>query len=176
MAVVLRRGVAGELRGAGRGGIVGGLQGFDNALDDNVKFVFDLTNVAPFKRVFTDMVIVDDHLSAAEDEKRNSDAWRNFVPNDGMFSEFVPLALGWYGEFGREFKNFVRRIADHYIGDAYAKEWRGAPDFGAGSSKTPQSDRCLFAKRARRVRSGRRGKEVQPRIAEAYSERSSAGH
>ena len=44
--------------------------------------------------------------------KRNSDAWKNFVPNDGMFSEFIPLALGWYGEFGREFKNFVRRIAD----------------------------------------------------------------
>jgi len=96
----------------------------DNALDDNVKFVFDLTNVAPFRRVFADMVIVDDHLAVAEDEKRNSDAWKNFVPNDGMFSEFIPLALGWYGEFGREFKNFVRRIADHYIGDAYARKWR----------------------------------------------------
>ena len=101
----------------------GGGEGFLD-LDDNVKFVFDLTNVAPFKRVFTDMVVVDDHLSVAETEKTNSDAWRNFVRNDGMFSEFVPLVLGWYGEFGREFKNFVRRIADHYIGDAYAKEWR----------------------------------------------------
>lgn len=55
------------------------------------------------------------------------------VPNDGKLSEFVsfiramPLvalrAIGLYGESGREMKDFIRRIADHYIGDRHAKEW-----------------------------------------------------
>ena len=96
----------------------------DNAMDDNVKFVFDLKNVAPCTRIGSDIVTVADHLRIAEENKRNSPAWKDFVPQDGMACEFVPFAIGWYGEMGREVKSFVRRVADHHIGDAYAKEWR----------------------------------------------------
>ena len=70
------------------------------------------------------IVTVADHLRIAEENKRNSPAWKDFVPQDGMACEFVPFAIGWYGEMGREVKSFVRRVADHHIGDAYAKEWR----------------------------------------------------
>lgn len=86
--------------------------------------IFDLTNVAPFKRVGSDMEVVLDHLHVAEEEKRNSPAWKNFVPNDGLPSEFVPLALGWFGEFGADFKSFIHRVTSHYIGDQYAQKWR----------------------------------------------------
>ena len=34
----------------------------ENALDDNVKLVFDLTNVAPITRCGTDVLVVDEHL------------------------------------------------------------------------------------------------------------------
>jgi hypothetical protein len=85
----------------------------DNAMDDNVKFVFDLKNVAPCTRIGSDIVTVANHLRIAEENKRNSPAWKDFVPQDGMACEFVPFAIGWYGEMGREVKSFVRRVADH---------------------------------------------------------------
>ena len=66
----------------------------NNAFDDNVKFVFDLTNVAPITRLGVNFRVVDEHLRAAEENKRHSPAWKDFAPNDGMVSEFIPLALG----------------------------------------------------------------------------------
>ena len=72
----------------------------DNAFDDNVKIVFDLTNAAPLTRRGTDILAVDNHLEGAEEKKRSSPAWANFVPLDGLTSEFVPFALGWYGDMG----------------------------------------------------------------------------
>ena len=36
----------------------------DNAFDDNVKIVFDLTNQAPLTRQGTNILAVDDHLES----------------------------------------------------------------------------------------------------------------
>lgn len=62
----------------------------DNAFNDNVKFVFDLTNVAPITRLGAGLRIVDENLRAAEENKQYSPAWKDFAPNDGIVSEFVP--------------------------------------------------------------------------------------
>ena len=96
----------------------------DNAFDDNVKIVFDLTNAAPLTRRGTDILVVDNHLEGAEEKKRSSPAWANFVPLDGLTSEFVPFALGWYGEMGEEAMSFIRRVVDHHVRDEYTAAWR----------------------------------------------------
>ena len=77
------------------------------SFDDSVKIVFDLTNAAPLTRRGTDILAVDNHESA-EQKKRNSPAWANFVPLDGLTSEFVPFALGWYGDMGEAATSFIR--------------------------------------------------------------------
>ena len=96
----------------------------DNAFDDNVKIVFDLTNVAPLTRRGTDILAVDNHLEDAEEKKRSSPAWANFVPLDGLTSEFVPFALGWYGDMGEVATSFIRRVVDHHVRDEYTAAWR----------------------------------------------------
>ena len=96
----------------------------DNAFDDNVKIVFDLTNVAPLTRRGTDILAVDNHLEDAEEKKRSSPAWANFVPLDGLTSEFVPFALGWYGDMGEAATSFIRRVVDHHVRDEYTAAWR----------------------------------------------------
>jgi hypothetical protein len=80
------------------------------SFDDSVKIVFDLTNAAPLTRRGTNILAVDNHLESAEEKKRNSPAWANFVPLDGLTSEFVPFALGWYGDMGEAATSFIRRI------------------------------------------------------------------
>ena len=56
---------------------------------------------------------------------------KNFVPADGMTTEFVPVAIGWYGEFGPSFQGFMERVGS-YFGDRsgsekemqFAAKWR----------------------------------------------------
>ena len=96
----------------------------DNAFDDNIKIVFDLTNVAPFTRVGSQIAVVENHLAAAEEKKRSSPAWANFVPSDGLVSEFVPIALGWFGDLGNDALDFVRRIVEHHFGEGYVAQWK----------------------------------------------------
>jgi len=53
-------------------------------------------------------------LDEAENKKRNSDAWKNFTPADGMVTEFVPIVIGWFGEFGPAFQGFIDRVGSHF--------------------------------------------------------------
>ena len=48
----------------------------------------------------------------------------NFVPSDGLVSEFVPIALGWYGDLGSDAVDFVRRIVEHHFGEGYVAQWK----------------------------------------------------
>jgi hypothetical protein len=56
----------------------------------------------------------ENYLSDKEEGKRKSPAWKNFVPLDGLVSEFVPIAVGWFGEFGPAFKDFIDRVCSHF--------------------------------------------------------------
>ena len=56
----------------------------DNLFDDNIKYVFDLTNASAFTRTGCLVVPRENHVEEAENKKRNSDAWKNFQPADGM--------------------------------------------------------------------------------------------
>ena len=53
-------------------------------------------------------------LDEAENKKRNSDAWKNFTPADGIVTEFVPIVIGWFGEFGPAFQGFIDRVGSHF--------------------------------------------------------------
>ena len=61
--------------------------------------------MAPITRLGADIRVVKDHLRLAEEKKQQSPAWKEFVPSDGSLSEFVPLAIGWFGEMGKEMKD-----------------------------------------------------------------------
>ena len=77
------------------------------------------------------MVPRENHLEVAEEKKRNAEAWKNFVPADGLVSEFVPVVIGWFGEFGPAFQGFINRVGSHF-GDRsgsekerqFAAKWR----------------------------------------------------
>ena len=86
----------------------------DNLFDDNIKYVFDLTNASAFTRTGCFVVPRENHVEEAENKKRNSEAWKNFVPSDGMVTEFVPIVIGWFGEFGPAFQGFIDRVGSHY--------------------------------------------------------------
>ena len=86
----------------------------DNLLDDNIKYVFDLTNTSAFTRMGNDVIPRENYMLQKEDEKRKSPAWKNFMPQDGLVSEFVPIAIGWFGEFGPAFKDFIDRVSSHF--------------------------------------------------------------
>ena len=103
----------------------------DNLFDDNVKYVFDLTNASAFTRTGCSVVPRENHVEEAENKKRSSEAWKNFTPADGMVTEFVPIVIGWFGEFGPAFQGFIDRVGSHF-GDKsgsekemqFAAKWR----------------------------------------------------
>ena len=43
---------------------------------------------------------------------------------DGLTSEFVPFALGWYGDIGEAATSFIRRVVDHHVRDEYTAAFR----------------------------------------------------
>ena len=53
------------------------------------------------------------------------------MPSDGMVTEFVPIVIGWFGEFGPAFQGFIDRVGSHF-GDRsgsekemqFAAKWR----------------------------------------------------
>eukprot|EP00223_Ostreococcus_mediterraneus_P002554 CAMPEP_0179605500 /NCGR_PEP_ID=MMETSP0930-20121108/946_1 /TAXON_ID=548131 ORGANISM="Ostreococcus mediterraneus, Strain clade-D-RCC1621" /NCGR_SAMPLE_ID=MMETSP0930 /ASSEMBLY_ACC=CAM_ASM_000580 /LENGTH=1456 /DNA_ID=CAMNT_0021473917 /DNA_START=3513 /DNA_END=7884 /DNA_ORIENTATION=- len=103
----------------------------DNLFDDNIKYVFDLTNASCITRTGCFVVPRENQLEEAENKKRNSEAWKNFMPSDGMVTEFVPIVIGWFGEFGPAFHGFIDRVGSHF-GDrsgsekesSFAAKWR----------------------------------------------------
>ena len=70
-------------------------------------------------------------LSLANSCAGRNEAWKNFVPSDGMVTEFVPIVIGWFGEFGPAFQGFIDRVGSHF-GDRsgsekemqFAAKWR----------------------------------------------------
>jgi hypothetical protein len=49
----------------------------DNLFDDNIKYVFDLTNASAFTRTGCFVVPRENHVEEAENKKRNAEAWKN---------------------------------------------------------------------------------------------------
>jgi len=167
----------------------------DNAFDDNVKIVFDLTNQAPLTRHGTNILAVDNHLESAEEKKRNSPAWANFVPLDGLTSEFVPFAIGWYGEIGGEAMSFIRRIVGHYVRDERTAAWGSHGTQGewilenallrhqlcqsfcclSPSSSISVGYRCVFHDRRRRCPRGNAADDTQLTCQRSVQDRKQVG-